>query len=355
MRSSRRPCRRRAWSGRRRSPAWAAHASAGGRAARTCGRARPSGTTGGSPGSSRPRSRGSGGRRRGPSGSVWASSRTAGGMVAERSNVWRGRGIDSRIASTAGWKPMSSIWSASSRTTILTRSRRIDCRSIRSIRRPGVAITIWQRWREQPLLAEDRLAADDADGKARRPSESLPNSRPIWWTSSRVGARIRAWGRRSFSSIFSRIGSEEGGGLAGARSGALPRQSRPAHRRRGSTAPGSGSALCSRRDRGLQHDFADTEGGGTPRRWRRGSLQSWSARRDSSNPPAVAARLGRDTDFGVSQSRTRFHVGQCRATWGSATVAPVAMRESPNDQRGGMREKTASSRWEHTGENDRVR
>ena len=39
---------------------------------------------------------------------------------------------------------MSSIWSASSRTTILTLSSRMACRSIRSINRPGVAITTWQ-------------------------------------------------------------------------------------------------------------------------------------------------------------------------------------------------------------------
>jgi hypothetical protein len=51
-----------------------------------------------------------------------------GGIVAENSTVWRFSGVASRIASMSSAKPMSSISSASSRTTSLT-GRAGGCRA----------------------------------------------------------------------------------------------------------------------------------------------------------------------------------------------------------------------------------
>ena len=119
-----------------------------------------------------------------------------GGIVADRSSVWRGCGTALRIVSTAGRKPMSSIWSASSSTTIFTLSSRIVCRAIRSIRRPA-----WRR------PAGSRRPADAAGQRSTRRRRSPTarragrrrasrTRRAIWITSSRVGARIRACGSR---------------------------------------------------------------------------------------------------------------------------------------------------------------
>ena len=61
-------------------------------------------------------------------------------MVAENSSVWRSAGIFSTIAVTSGRNPMSSMRSASSSTSTWTADRSTTPRSIRSIRRPGVAM-----------------------------------------------------------------------------------------------------------------------------------------------------------------------------------------------------------------------
>ena len=63
-------------------------------------------------------------------------------MVAENSSVWRSAGILSTMAVTSGKKPMSSMRSASSSTSTWMADRSTTPRSIRSIRRPGVAIRI---------------------------------------------------------------------------------------------------------------------------------------------------------------------------------------------------------------------
>ena len=64
-----------------------------------------------------------------------------GEMVAEKSAVWRSAGVADRIASRSSAKPMSSISSASSRTTTLTASKRRLPRLRWSTARPGVATT----------------------------------------------------------------------------------------------------------------------------------------------------------------------------------------------------------------------
>ena len=64
---------------------------------------------------------------------------TAWSSVAENSRHCRFGGVASRMRVTAGMKPRSAMWSASSSTAISTESRRTARRSIRSMRRPGVA------------------------------------------------------------------------------------------------------------------------------------------------------------------------------------------------------------------------
>ncbi len=61
------------------------------------------------------------------------------GMVAENSTVWRWLGTAARTLRIAGRKPMSSIWSASSSTTVSTPSRRTTPVFMWSSSRPGVA------------------------------------------------------------------------------------------------------------------------------------------------------------------------------------------------------------------------
>jgi hypothetical protein len=63
------------------------------------------------------------------------------GMVAENSTVWRSAGVSCRIASMSSAKPMSSISSASSSTTIWTSLSRNVPRLMWSSARPGVATT----------------------------------------------------------------------------------------------------------------------------------------------------------------------------------------------------------------------
>ena len=69
-------------------------------------------------------------------------------------------GSRATILSTCGWKPMSSIRSASSRTRIRTPSSLTALRSMRSCRRPGVA-TRMSRLARPLRLAGDRDAAVD--------------------------------------------------------------------------------------------------------------------------------------------------------------------------------------------------
>ena len=70
-----------------------------------------------------------------------ASFLIGGGMVALNSRVWRVVGSFEQIVSISGMKPMSSMRSASSITSMSQPVSRILPRSNRSIRRPGVAIS----------------------------------------------------------------------------------------------------------------------------------------------------------------------------------------------------------------------
>ena len=65
----------------------------------------------------------------------------SGGMVAEKNSVWRVNGTSLQMRSMSGMKPMSSIRSASSMTRISIAFRSRPPRSVKSSRRPGVAMT----------------------------------------------------------------------------------------------------------------------------------------------------------------------------------------------------------------------
>ena len=77
----------------------------------------------------------------------FTSRSTAPSKVAENSSRCPPAGTASRISVTAGMKPRSAMWSASSSTTISIRPRSTAPCSIRSISRPGVATTMsTPRW-----------------------------------------------------------------------------------------------------------------------------------------------------------------------------------------------------------------
>ena len=71
----------------------------------------------------------------------FASDLIVGGNVAENNNVWRFFGSVAMIFFSAGRKPMSSMRSASSSTSVSTADRSSVRCCMWSIRRPGVAMT----------------------------------------------------------------------------------------------------------------------------------------------------------------------------------------------------------------------
>jgi hypothetical protein len=71
-----------------------------------------------------------------------ARSPTSPSSVAEKSMVWRSTGSLRTIRSTCGLKPMSSIRSASSRTSVRMLESESILRSTRSVSLPGVAMTM---------------------------------------------------------------------------------------------------------------------------------------------------------------------------------------------------------------------
>ena len=73
--------------------------------------------------------------------SVLACLFTASSMVAENSSVWRVAGVAATMRLTEGQNPMSSMRSASSSTSACTSPRRTASWSMRSMRRPGVAMS----------------------------------------------------------------------------------------------------------------------------------------------------------------------------------------------------------------------
>ena len=108
--------------------------------------------------------------------------------------VCRSFGRRRTIRSTCGWKPMSSIRSASSRTSTLIPSSRTSPRVARSSSRPGVAMSTWER---STPRACSRTCVPPYTACTRRPFAAATTSKSsrTCWASSRVGTRTSAAGR----------------------------------------------------------------------------------------------------------------------------------------------------------------
>ena len=101
----------------------------------------------------------------------WPTPRSS---VAENSSRWPPAGVASRIRVTAGMKPRSAMWSASSRIVISMSSSVQAPRSSRSIRRPGVATTRSTPRRIRVDLPADRdPAVDGRHGDVDRAAQRL--------------------------------------------------------------------------------------------------------------------------------------------------------------------------------------
>ena len=122
--------------------------------------------------------------------------------VAEKSMRWPRAGVARRMRRTAGRKPRSAMWSASSRTVTDTSSRSTRPCPMRSSRRPGQATTTstpaarafsWGFWDTPPKTVVTLSETASARG---------PMVWAIWPASSRVGARTRpmGWPGRAMSS-----------------------------------------------------------------------------------------------------------------------------------------------------------
>ena len=115
---------------------------------------------------------------------------------------WPRAGVARRMRRTAGRKPRSAMWSASSRTVTDTSSRSTRPCPMRSSRRPGQATTTstpaarafsWGFWDTPPKTVVTLSETASARG---------PMVWAIWPASSRVGARTRpmGWPGRAMSS-----------------------------------------------------------------------------------------------------------------------------------------------------------
>ncbi len=150
------------------------------------------------------------------------------------------RGRWSSRAVTWGMKPMSAIWSASSRTVMATWSSRQSPRSMRSLSRPGSRRRPRRR-RAAARLPADRHAADDRGQRTPTARAYGVSASVTCWASSRVGTRTRASGR--LGAARRGAGQQRPGrrrGSCPSRCGRGPGR----HGRRGSSAawrPGSGT------------------------------------------------------------------------------------------------------------------
>ena len=125
---------------------------------------------------------------------TWRSTRylTDDSMVAEKNIVWRSFGVAPRIRWMLGRKPMSSMRSASSRTTIWIPPSFTRSRLMKSHKRPGVAISTcaplrtavnWVFSLRPPTITAERRPL---------PGAILLKTSLIWMASSRVGLSTRA-------------------------------------------------------------------------------------------------------------------------------------------------------------------
>ncbi|CAM5736635.1 hypothetical protein SALBM311S_06775 [Streptomyces alboniger] len=131
-------------------------------------------------------------------------------------NDWTRPGTSTR-ALHLGMKPMSAIWSASSRTVMVTSSSRQSPRSMRSFSRPGVATTTSAPPRSAPACLPIDIPPTTVAG--RRPTERAygVSASVTCWASSRVGTRTRASGCRGSArrpAVRASIARPKGEGLA---------------------------------------------------------------------------------------------------------------------------------------------
>ncbi len=114
---------------------------------------------------------------------------TSRSRVAENSSRWPPGGVASSSWVTAGMKPRSAMWSASSSTAISTWPRLAARRSIRSMSRPGVATTTSTPRAScsicRPIGAPPYTVVTRTP--SRRPSGASTSA--TWRASSRVGTR----------------------------------------------------------------------------------------------------------------------------------------------------------------------
>ena len=128
-------------------------------------------------------------------------------MVAENMPRFFRLGIRSRMWVTSRTKPMSSIRSASSSTTVCTLSRRTVRRFTWSIRRPGVATTIWGAFFSWVICLS--MGWPPYRQTTRTPSLKVHRSRSssrIWMANSRVGASTRPVTSLPSGSVCSTMG-----------------------------------------------------------------------------------------------------------------------------------------------------
>ena len=146
-----------------------------------------------------------------------ASPSIAGGMVADHSSTVCSCSRQARMKSTSSMKPMSSISSASSRTTVRTCCRSIRVFQIRSMSRPGVATRMCTPWLSllfwTPMSKPPKTAKGTTSVWRATSSISCTYCR----ASSRVGTRTRCCTTRALR--VGHVNERDGAGRGLARSG----------------------------------------------------------------------------------------------------------------------------------------
>mmetsp|Transcript_13869 Transcript_13869/g.46904 ORF Transcript_13869/g.46904 Transcript_13869/m.46904 type:complete len:287 (-) Transcript_13869:459-1319(-) len=124
-----------------------------------------------------------------------ATSRTHAGMVAEKRHVWRSGCVQApRMADMSSAKPMSSIWSASSRVANRTAVSASVPRSMWSLMRPGVPASTSMPARRADTWGP--MGAPPYTQSTSRSEATPPISRLTCCASSRVGAMTSPSGGR---------------------------------------------------------------------------------------------------------------------------------------------------------------
>ena len=134
----------------------------------------------------------------------FANSLISFGIVAENITVWRTSGIRLAIVRTSPIKPISNIRSASSSTNISISLKTISPWTIKSFKRPGVAIKISQPLRSAFLCGPDGAPPYTQQARSFKYLPNFLKFSKIWTASSRVGVNTNAriWCFFLYSSLF---------------------------------------------------------------------------------------------------------------------------------------------------------